>query len=302
LARRKALLAGGLALLGCACNGGTPVGGPTSGPRPLTLVSGDDGHPVAGASVSVGGATMTSDAQGRVMLAPGAAGDVEVLADGFLLRQTPVGSGDSIALWPVRPQYPGAYIRDLIYKPSPSTREISSAEPDEPLMRVTAGRASVVLASELQSDQRIVAAHDQAIAEINRATQGRVLFTRGDAAADVVFRAGLDDAAGAGALAYRTLRSGAIVGGRIVYGSRAVARDVRYVAHELGHALGLQHSTVRSDMMYFAAGSASPEAFTSNERLTIALLLQRRPGNRFPDDDRSAWAHGAAGAVSVAVD
>jgi hypothetical protein len=38
-------------------------------------------------------------------------------------------------------------------------------------------------------------------------------------------------------------------------------------------------------MMYYTAHLTSPEVFTANERLTIKLLLQRAPGNQFPDRD-----------------
>jgi hypothetical protein len=136
------------------------------------------------------------------------------------------------------------------------------------------------------------------VAEIDAVTRGAVVFSIDpEPSASVVFRTSIDSqAAVTGAVTYRNLRDNAITGGRIVYSSAAVARDLRYVVHELGHVLGLQHSTTATDMMYYAARSDSPVVFTDNERLSVMLLLQRSPGNRYPDD-----ASGGAQAASLAI-
>jgi hypothetical protein len=68
---------------------------------------------------------------------------------------------------------------------------------------------------------------------------------------------------------------------------------------ELGHALGLQHSTVPSDMMYYAARMDATGLFTENERLSIRLLLQRKPRNRYPDNDRGSVAAGSSSVGSA---
>jgi hypothetical protein len=52
-------------------------------------------------------------------------------------------------------------------------------------------------------------------------------------------------------------------------------------------------------MMYYLADAGSPARFTPNELLTIAMLLQRPPGNRYPDNDRQAQASSNAARTVV---
>jgi hypothetical protein len=53
--------------------------------------------------------------------------------------------------------------------------------------------------------------------------------------------------------------------------------------HEMGHALGYQHVTHTVSMM----SEFLPAALTDFDRNSIAILFQRRPGNRLPDRDPS---------------
>lgn len=105
------------------CGGGgtsapTPVAPATPAPAPqlpagtvLTVVSGDDGAPVSGASVQVGSAAYRTDPSGRLSLATGApiggvsspqGALVVIEAPGFLTRRTLLRSAaeTEFALWP----------------------------------------------------------------------------------------------------------------------------------------------------------------------------------------------------------
>jgi hypothetical protein len=271
---------------------------------PLLLVSGDDDQPVAGASVRIAGRRFVSDASGRVDLEPALDGNVDVEAAHFLTRETALPQGRTLTLWPTGPAYPEDYVRHLLYKEAASTRAEPSLSADAPLRRVMAPTVQVVPDEALWDDRPARAAHERAVALLNEATGGHVRFElRPSARSGVVFRASVDGTAtAAGALTYRDLSRNEITGGRIVYADLGAARSERFAAHELGHALGLQHSTRPWDLMYFSAPQAAAASFSEQERRSIRLLLQRRAGNRYPDNDRTVTGASSLPMTSLVVD
>ncbi len=290
---------------GLACSPGSNDRSPLlqSG-APLLLVSGDDDQPVPGATVVVGGRRYVSDAGGRVELDPLLDGDVDVAATNFLVRETALPSGRTLTLWPTSPGYPEDYIRHLLYKDAAGTRAEPSLSADAPLRRVMAALVLVVPDAALWEDGTARAAHERAVSLLNEATAGHVRFElRRSATSGVIFRAYVDGTAtAAGALTYRDLVRNEITGGRIAYANLGAARSERFVAHELGHALGLQHSIRPRDLMYFSAPQAAAADFSEQERLSIRLLLQRRAGNRYPDNDRTVSLSADRSATSVVAD
>ena len=268
---------------------------------PLVLVSGDDDQPVAGASVVVGSERFVSDANGRVDLGVALDGDVEIDAAHFLTRETALPQTRRLTLWPTGPAYPEDYVRHLLYKEAASTRAEPSLAADAPLRRIMAGAVIVVLDEALWNDRAARGAHERAVSLLNEATGGAVRFElRTSARTGVTFRAYVDGGVAAvGALTFRDLVRNEITGGRIVYANPDAARSERFVTHELGHALGLQHSLRPSDLMYFSAAEKALASFSDQERLSIRLLLQRRAGNRYPDNDRVVT--GSSGQVETSV-
>ena len=89
---------------------------------------------------------------------------------------------------------------------------------------------------------------------------------------------------GRAGLAYRTVTGSTITGGKIVFASFDVARMTTVVTHELAHMFGLEHSSDPGDLMYPIVSTF--KSFSPREQLVIELMLLRRPGNQFPDNDR----------------
>jgi hypothetical protein len=85
------------------------------------------------------------------------------------------------------------------------------------------------------------------------------------------------------------LRAGEIYAGRIVFCTPAAARDGT-VIHEVGHTFGLGHSPDADEVMHAFKLLRQPDAFGAREALVMRLMLQRRGGNRFPDNDRGVTA------------
>jgi hypothetical protein len=281
------------AILAAACGApgpASPSAGATLAKRAfdtpyVTVVSGDDGLPVAGAQVWVAGTRWTTDGAGQVPVPVEATASVDVAAEGFLDRQTRLGHGP-LTLWPIAPGRGGEYVREIIYRSSAGARATRSVA-DQPLQRVEAGRVVLLPSHALTRDPAALSACRVAIDEINHATEDRVVFSLGgNTSGAAVFTVDINPQLPWLAGTYKRLRGHVIVGGRIEFASRSGARDARFLAHELGHALGLQHSPSPADLMYFEARAGGARTFTPAERLTVRLLLQRRAGNHYPDNDR----------------
>ncbi len=315
-------LVGALAL-GLAC--GTDRGqGPSAVATPsppaaaaFTVVSGETGATVPGARVVVNGIEHVADGQGRVTAAAGLPPSalVDIVAPGFFDRQTQISRGGSPAqftLWP-REGADGLtehVTAELVYTTAALDEErVIGAEP---LRRWAAGVARVEVVYQGSGDDaqfidfgaRARDAQRAALDEINRAN-GSLIYAES---------AGGPPAPGAGRVAARifpqysvcqdprgfaalaTVADGEIFTATITYCSVRSAESASTSAHELGHTFGLRHSSNRADVMFPISGH--PASFTARESTLMALMLQRRGGNRFPDNDRTARV-GSARVVDV---
>lgn len=275
-----------------ACGGRGPAS-PSGVPLGLLkVVAGDTGAPVAGAQVTVAGLSRVTAANGEVAVGGVVGQVVRIESAGFLPRRTVIGGegsgGAALSLWPVRGEYGPEYIETLLYRPSSSAAAVSAAA-DHVLNRVADGHVTIAPSAEIHADPQAMAVLERGIDLLNELTRGQVTFGLDDGGS-VRFTMEIDRTLRDGAFTERRVRDQVIVGGRIRFSSRAgfePVHDLRFVAHELGHVLGLEHSMVPTDMMYFALGKGSPDTFTLNEQVSIRLLLQRRAGNRYPDTDSS---------------
>lgn len=303
-----------LALTACGGGGGgstpttpsTPVPpAPTPTPTPpitagtvLTLVSGETDQPVGGATVSVGGRTLSTDAAGRVALPetvnPGTALDLTAAA--FLDRLTLLRSPAStrFTLWP-RTSPTGlteTYTATLVYTSGASGTTGSVGA--DPLERITPGvQPFLVPSAQILSDPPALAAHQDAVNAIAAATGGQLVYQIASQrpGSGAIFETRIDPAHGAcegGTIAatFAIVRNGEIVGGSIIFCRLDVARN-ETVTHEVGHTFGLNHSPDSREVMNAQTAPNQNTTLSAREALCMRLMLQRPAGNRFPDNERA---------------
>jgi hypothetical protein len=259
----------------------------------LSFVSGETEQPVAGASVLVDGRRYTTDGAGTIVLPAvfSHATDVDASASGFLERRTLFRSS-LMSLWPkVSPTGLDAeYSARLVYNCS----EATCPSAGQPLARILQGLVFVVPSAEIRSDPVALGIHEQAAALMTAATAGEVTFRVAESAPPgaLTVRTWIDPSdpillqLGAAGVTRRQIDSGAaITGATIALRSRELARRLPLVLHELGHTFGLGHSPRIGDVMWNGPEIYGLGDFSPRERLAVGLMLQRSPGNRFPDSD-----------------
>lgn len=316
-----ALLSPGIRVMGAAvaallasfaladCGGGTPASSsedlPPSAAAPpgtvLTFLSGETGAPVASARVTVAGRTHTTNADGQIILAEGAPpqASVEVEADGYLPRRTTTRDDGRFTLWPAASLtgLDAEYSGWLVYTSSTSHDAPHGAQALQRLP-ASARQAFVLPSEDIRRDALAWAAHEDAVRMLNDALGDRVAYTLvAQRPSGVVFETKLDPRNDhckdrVRAVTMTSLRGDEITGGTVVFCTLEAARSFT-VAHELGHTFGLRHSQHGAEIMYGWFVPHDPGGFSPRETLAMSLMLQREPGNRFPDTDRSATASAA---------
>lgn len=261
----------------------------------MTVISGETGEPVAEAEVHVG-STPAARTDGRGQLALGAsvpAGTpVTIVADGFLRRETLVRAGDTtFILWLSNGWMPEGYTWQLVYLDALYRTE-------SPLRRLASGvrTVSVKAGAEMRGDRSAMNVLGTAVDMINAPLDGRVVYALDAPAADVTVIASFNPGhswCGLGFSSFTTLgldSTSTIRSATMVFCSVTPLHSEAAVEHELGHTYGLQHTDDWNDVMYVFSRSGGPRRFTSRESLTMKLMAERRPGNRWPDNDTTATA------------
>jgi hypothetical protein len=298
-----------------ACGGGdartttpTPVATPETGfpaGTVLSVVSAATDAPWAAASLIVGGTPYVADAQGQVRLTQRAerATLLDIVGSGILDRQTlfRAPGNTRFTVWPRSGGngFDEAFVAQLVY----TDAAVENAPIGEKALRRIRGgetRATLVLSPELRADPDAVATHQAAIDRLNTAVRGQIVYVMSAEAppSGVVFTATFNPSdpfcipRRRGFFSGRT-QAGELVDGRIVYCDETAPRSAT-VIHELGHSFGLGHSPAPPDVMYRIIQTKGGDDFSAREVLAMNLMLTRRGGNRFPDNDRDVTAAGAS--------
>jgi hypothetical protein len=276
----------------------TPQPTPSGSSRTLSVVSGETGLPVRSGIVTVGDRPYPIDPNGTITVSGPVTGtSIDVDAPTFLLRQTSLGASSELLLWP-RQSDTGldeVFTRAVVYGSGAGTGDrLIRWAPD-----VT--RVAVVPSPEIQSDPIAMETHRRACAILTDANgvvtfsvdsspvAGRMIATAVDPT---------DPLAQTGAGIHRSYSGYFITGGTIVFRRATGPRSLGVLLHELGHGFGLSHSLNGArDIM--GPGPDDHVDFSAAEKLAMRLMLTRRGGNQFPDNDRGLVPASAASGSGV---
>jgi hypothetical protein len=289
-----ALLLGIVATTSCGGSGGVSIvtTAPTPGPIAVTVVAGDTGIPLSGASISGGATTVGTSSAGQATVVALAGTSITITAEGFLLRNTLLRPGTStLALWPKTTATGLTESATLAMVYDNQKQSMTRWNVD--------ANVAVVPGPDIAADPEAMAALAGAAARLTEATRGH-MTVRIDTGATTgpTIQAVIDPSRALfGAAAYVNTKNHGATGGVIAYKGLSAVRSVGINLHELAHFYGLVESPDTIDISGPGPGLRSD--FSARELTLIDLMWLRPPGNVWPDNDQQVTSAGTSKGVSV---
>ena len=298
--RRHFTVLAGYAVLAFACGGGgpmtptSPTAPPSGAPAPPAVaefVNGlDHNKAVSGLAVVVNGQPMsgTTGADGKTTIAIANGARVQAMGredyferDAFFSAGTP-----RLPLWSITVRRSLEYTKELVYVFADGDANVTTWDY---LFVVRPGERTVSVDPVIRNDTQAMAQIAQAFAAAAAVTNNGMNFRLVDTGGAITYELNPHEPSlGTDGLGISTATQdadGYNVRARIVMRNLDAAR-LNVATHELGHFLGFHHSLDRRDMMNgTGARSYRQTDFTENEAETWSMMIQRKPGNRFPDQD-----------------
>jgi hypothetical protein len=263
---------------GCGKNGSptkptdpTPTPTPTPSGMTFAVLDQESGITVPSGTVTVNGMT-TNIVNGLVTVNGFAGADATIAVPGHITRMTRLGDPEIR----VMANIDESTMRAMLYGSWTSGR---IKRPTSPCVLVPEG--------EVASDQSARNAVEQTANIMTNATGGNIPFSMSDnASGGCVIRIRVNGVmpAGAAAVFFLGTHSGDVfAGGVIEVRSIWGARSAVLLAHECGHAFGLDHNPGFGLMN---AHEITITDFTPEEKRVMMFSASRRPGTKPLDDDR----------------
>ena len=277
-----------------ACGGDSSSTSPSPAPTPFTFTVSDRDTrlPVGGASVVVNdvATAVASDATGKAVFSNSIMlpTTVAITKSGYRLRNADVPADGKVDLMPIRDDIgiTDTFLDQVLFGP-PSAPTTTTTVNNNMSVYVDQGIATDDGVRANNSIQGGVDLLNTLLASAGSTYRADYAGTGAPTAGRIPVLMSWDSARAmsAGIKTYTTLAAGYIVSVRTGVSANSLVQNARDVAHELGHAVGLQDTLAGGGIMA-QPGTLRADTWSPAEVKAFRLLTLTKVGTKMPDDSR----------------